>query len=132
MKKVILLDVDGVLVAPGGYRAALHATVKRFIGALRHEEELLAELEKRGIFSEWDMSPLILGAYWEDVLSRKSQWTIYLPTCHLLGNRFNINARSRSRAFIIPEFEMLDGRILWMRHTSRNFSASTERVAQEP
>ena len=33
MTKIILLDIDGVLVHPGGYRAALRATVNHFLGA---------------------------------------------------------------------------------------------------
>ena len=76
MKKVILLDIDGVLVQHGGYRAALHATLNHFANlmGLSHfdfPEEKLAELEKRGIFSEWDMVPLLLAALWNDILSHR-------------------------------------------------------------
>ncbi len=71
MTKIILLDVDGVLVQPGGYRAALRATVQHFIGDLNVQEDLLTDMEKRGISSEWDMSPLIIAAYWDDILSRQ-------------------------------------------------------------
>ncbi len=63
MTKIILLDIDGVLVHPGGYRAALRATVQRFIGDVEIREDLLTDFEKRGISSEWDMSPLIVAAY---------------------------------------------------------------------
>ena len=69
MNRIILLDIDGVLVQPRGYRAALRATVQRLIGEFNIEEELLVELEKRGISSEWDMAPLIVAAYWEEVFS---------------------------------------------------------------
>ena len=76
MKKVILLDIDGVLVQHDGYRAALHATLNHFAGLMRlshfeFPEEKLAELEKRGIFSEWDMVPLLLAALWNDILSKR-------------------------------------------------------------
>src|SRR3972149_5030219 len=76
MKKVILLDIDGVLVHHGGYRAALHATLNHFASlmGLSHfdfPEEKLAELEKRGIFSEWDMVPLLLATMWNDILSHR-------------------------------------------------------------
>ena len=55
MIKIILLDVDGVLVYPGGYRAALRATVNHFIDpSLEIDEETLTELERRGIASEWN------------------------------------------------------------------------------
>jgi len=70
MNRIILLDIDGVLVQPGGYRAALRATVQRFIGNFHIDEDFLTDLEKRGISSEWDMSPLIIAAYWDDVLAR--------------------------------------------------------------
>ncbi len=76
MKKVILLDIDGVLVHHGGYRAALHATLNHFASlmGLSHfdfPEEKLAEFEKRGIFSEWDMVPLLLATLWNDILSHR-------------------------------------------------------------
>ena len=50
MKKVVLLDIDGVLVHHGGYRAALHATLNHFASlmGLSHfdfPEEKLAELD---------------------------------------------------------------------------------------
>lgn len=72
MTKIILLDIDGVLVNPGGYRAALRATVNHFIDPyFELDEDTLTELEKRGISSEWDMSPLLLASYWTDILSRQ-------------------------------------------------------------
>jgi hypothetical protein len=72
MIKIILLDIDGVLVHPGGYRAALRATIRRFVDSkFEIADELLTELEKRGISSEWDMAPLIIAAYWDDLLSRQ-------------------------------------------------------------
>src|ERR1051326_5292118 len=73
MIKIILLDVDGVLVQPGGYRAALRATVNHFIGSqFDIQEEILTELEKHGISSEWDMVPLLLASHWNDILSRQT------------------------------------------------------------
>lgn len=74
MTKIILLDIDGVLVAPGGYRAALHATLNHFaalMGAPHFDfhEEQIADLERRGIFSEWDMVPILLATAWNDILS---------------------------------------------------------------
>ena len=70
MTKIVLLDIDGVLVHPGGYRAALRATVNHFIEPpLVIPEEVLTDLENRGISSEWDMAPLLLASYWTDRLS---------------------------------------------------------------
>lgn len=114
MKKVILLDIDGVLVHHGGYRAALHATLNHFAGlmGLSHfdfPEEKLAELEKRGIFSEWDMVPLLLAALWNDILS-------HYPNLSLPANLSsaaveigqNINGYV-PHELIIPEFELIAG-----------------------
>jgi hypothetical protein len=72
MIKVILLDIDGVLVYPGGYRAALRATLDHFIDPhFVVDEETLVGLERRGISSEWDMAPLLLASYWTDILTRQ-------------------------------------------------------------
>jgi hypothetical protein len=48
MIRILLLDADGVMVQPAGYRAALRSTVNYFIGPpLALEEESLTELERR-------------------------------------------------------------------------------------
>ncbi|MBI5962225.1 MAG: hypothetical protein HY863_02020 [Chloroflexi bacterium] len=110
MTKIILLDIDGVLVQPGGYRAALRATVQRFIGDFKIEEDLLTNLEKRGISSEWDMSPLIIAAFWEDVFSR--QYIDLLSTnvavaAHNLQNLCKV--MDEPKFLSIPEFELVVG-----------------------
>lgn len=109
MKRIILLDIDGVLVQPGGYRAALRATVKRFIGDYSIEEDVPVSMEKRGISSEWDMSPLIIAAYWEDVLSRQ-------PMENLSDDPFVAGKQIQKQRKVeepkhlsIPAFELMDG-----------------------
>jgi len=77
MTTVLLLDIDGVLVKPGGYRAALHATLNHFVNLMglphfEFPEEKLSGFEQRGITSEWDMVPLLLGVLWNDILSRQA------------------------------------------------------------
>lgn len=112
MKKVVLLDIDGVLVAPGGYRAALHATLNYFsslmgVPQFDFHEEKIAELEKRGIFSEWDMVPVLLGAAWNDILSMWSE--VNLPV-DLASAAMEIGRRMNgyvSADLHIPEFEIL-------------------------
>ncbi len=72
MTKIILLDIDGVLLRPGGYRAALRATLHRFWNAhFEVDEKTLEGLERRGITSEWDMAPLLLASYWTSILERQ-------------------------------------------------------------
>ena len=114
MKKVVLLDVDGVLVRQGGYRAALHATLNHFASlmGLSHfdfPEEKLAELEKRGIFSEWDMVPLLLATLWNDILSRHpiSNLPTDVSSAAVEIGR-NVNGYVPND-LIIPEFEYISG-----------------------
>lgn len=114
MKKVILLDIDGVLVYHGGYRAALHATLNHFASlmGLSHfdfPEEKLSELEKRGIFSEWDMVPLLLGTLWNDILSHRTHLNLPVDLSSAaveIGH--NINGYM-PRELVIPEFELTAG-----------------------
>ena len=114
MKKVILLDIDGVLVHHGGYRAALHATLNHFASlmGLSHfdfPEEKLAELEKRGIFSEWDMVPLLLATLWNDILSHRPTLILpndLYPAAVEIGR--NVNGYM-PRELVIPDFEYISG-----------------------
>ena len=53
MTSVLLLDIDGVLVKPGGYRAALHATLNYFVNLMglpqfNFSEEKLAGFDSFG------------------------------------------------------------------------------------
>jgi hypothetical protein len=64
---ILLFDLDGVLVQPLGYRAALRATLEHFLTQLGLDHQLIPRLEVIELFegmhitSEWDMVPLILG-----------------------------------------------------------------------
>jgi hypothetical protein len=110
MTKIILLDIDGVLVHPGGYRAALRATVHRFIDPdFQVQEELLTSMEKRGISSEWDMSPLIIAAYWDDILSRQPMSN--LPSdVHSAAREIQSQRKVEvSKHLSIPEFALAAG-----------------------
>ena len=110
MTKIILLDIDGVLVHPGGYRAALRATVQRFIDPnFEIQEGLLTELEKRGISSEWDMSPLIIASYWEDILSRQPMNDLpddVSTAARLIQDQCRVNMPGE---ISIPEFALVTG-----------------------
>ncbi len=109
MTKIILLDIDGVLVHPGGYRAALRATVHRFINPdFEIQEELLTGFEKRGISSEWDMSPLIIAAYWDDVLSRQPM-TILSDDVSAAAEEIQRRKVDAPKNLSIPEFDLLPG-----------------------
>lgn len=111
MTKIILLDADGVLVQPAGYRAALRSTVNYFIDPpLVIEEESLAELERRQITSEWDMAPLLIASYWQDLLSRQ-------PMANLPSDVFSASEEiNRNRTVAapvhvpVPDFALLAGK----------------------
>jgi len=66
-KKVVLLfDLDGVLVKPGGYRTASRDTLLHFIAEMGVEvnlpgEDDLSHYEAFTITNEWDMVPLSLA-----------------------------------------------------------------------
>ena len=110
MIKIILLDVDGVLVYPGGYRAALRATVNHFIDpTLEIDEETLTELERRGIASEWDMAPLLLATYWNDILSRQPIQNLppeVSSAATVINRQRNVDAPAR---LFVPEFALVAG-----------------------
>ncbi|WKZ37865.1 MAG: hypothetical protein QY332_07975 [Anaerolineales bacterium] len=110
MTRIILLDIDGVLVHPGGYRAALRATVQHLLGPhVEVQEDALTDLEKRGIASEWDMTPLIIASYWTDILSRQPMQN--LPD-DISAAAHEIQHRLKAIAPIdvsIPEFNLVHG-----------------------
>ncbi len=70
---VFLFDVDGVLVQPLGYRAAVRATVEDIahrlgINGAAPDDETIAVFEAQGITCEWDMIPMTLAVLLEDFL----------------------------------------------------------------
>jgi len=114
MTTVLLLDIDGVLVKPGGYRAALHATLNYFVNLMRlphfeFPEEKLAGFERRGITSEWDMVPLLLAVLWEDILSRQRMNDLPAEVAAAaieIGKRLDGYVPGE---LLIPEFDLVTG-----------------------
>jgi hypothetical protein len=118
MTKIILLDVDGVLVHPGGYRAALRATVRHFLGEdFEVHEDLLTDMEKRGIASEWDMAPLIIAAAWTEQLSGRPMQDLPFDVSTAARYLRRGDPSISSDTFMnpggsplhIPEFNLVDG-----------------------
>lgn len=73
MTHVVLLDIDSVLIRPGGYRAAVRSTLNHVLKEMGlpprpWDDALLSDLEARGITSEWDMTALLLSALLNDIL----------------------------------------------------------------
>ncbi|MCD4674185.1 MAG: hypothetical protein K8R77_16095 [Anaerolineaceae bacterium] len=71
---ICLFDVDGVLVKPGGYRAAVKATMEYFLSRIgvKHDifsDEIPVLFEALGVTSEWDMLPISLALVLEAVCS---------------------------------------------------------------
>ncbi len=83
--RVWVFDLDGVLIAPGGYRRAVVATVLHFAHRLGLEpppptEAVMAEYEAHGITSEWDMVPLMLAALLETAAAQGWPWPATWPS----------------------------------------------------
>ena len=85
-KTAFLLDVDGVLIEPRGYRAAIHDCFFHFLemfglGECVPEEADLAFFESRMLTNEWDIIPIGLAGVLERVLERApgtvlpAEWT---------------------------------------------------------
>ncbi len=75
---IVLFDIDGVLVQPAGYRAAVKATMDYFLDRLGVERDVFSEeiavlFEALGVTSEWDMVPISLAVILEAV------YVIYPP-----------------------------------------------------
>ncbi len=71
---VFLLDIDGVLVNPGGYRKATQATLDWFtrrmgIASVTLTEEILSQFEAQNISSEFDIVPLCLAEIFDELLA---------------------------------------------------------------
>ena len=114
MTKIVLLDIDGVLVQPGGYRAAVRAALNHYTGRMGLPdiditEEKFTELENRGIVSEWDMFPLLLASLWTEILSRRPM--------QVLPDELNAASAALLRHFDgvvpeeihVPEFKLVPG-----------------------
>lgn len=83
--RILLFDLDGVLVNPLGYRAALRASVNHFRAAWGWQpddlpEEEIALFEAHGITSEWDMLPLILASQLQQTALEGARLPSELPT----------------------------------------------------
>jgi hypothetical protein len=75
-RDIFLFDIDGVLVEPRGYRAAVQASARYFLSSRGRNSFPLpdahdyARLEAQRITSEWDMVPLFLAAAVEQLLAQ--------------------------------------------------------------
>jgi len=74
-KNIVLLDIDGVLVYPGGYRNAINSSMmyildRMSIGYSIHDDIVPILYESVGITSEWDMLPLLMASVLDSFLAR--------------------------------------------------------------
>lgn len=74
--RIFLFDIDGVLIQPGGYRAAVRATLGYFLNqmglpeSLAPDDAIMSFYEANRITSEWDMTPISLAIILEAVISK--------------------------------------------------------------
>lgn len=101
-KTVFLFDIDGVLVEPSGYRAAVQATLRYFTRRMGLPDEIVPDEDSMSLFeaqritSEWDMVPISLAILLGQLLA--STPGIELPAsldecCHYLS-KFDLNLGS--------------------------------------
>lgn len=80
---IFLFDIDGVLLYPGGYRAALASTVNQFSQAMgwgncAPEEHVTSVFEAYGITSEWDITAICLSGLFNAAWQQSH--TVHWPT----------------------------------------------------
>jgi hypothetical protein len=73
-RRVLLFDLDGVLIAPHGYRRAIQASLEHFtrrmgLGDCYPGEENIARFEAISMTSEWDIVPTCLAALLDALLA---------------------------------------------------------------
>lgn len=115
MKNTLLVfDMDGVLVDPRRYRAALETTFDFFGNLMGWDslypgEDVIFWFESRGIISEWDMAPLYFAAVFEALLANNPQLQLppdLISACNLIkSHRF-------SKPMIVIEESLNDLRTL--------------------
>lgn len=75
-EKLLLFDIDGVLLRNLGYRGAFSQSLEKYMGNAGimnwhpGPEELAAYFESTGVTSEWDMIPIALAAAYEILMQR--------------------------------------------------------------
>ncbi|HEX2978776.1 MAG TPA: hypothetical protein VHO48_00800 [Anaerolineaceae bacterium] len=84
---IALLDLDGVLIRPGGYRAAVEATLQYYIDCMGlkcnpPDSRVMSLFEALGVTSEWDMAPICLAVILDRAAERIGQ---PLPPLDLSG-----------------------------------------------
>lgn len=98
-ERIFLFDLDGVLIQPGGYRAAVRATLKYFaerlgVGPQLLDEETISIFESQGITSEWDMVPISLAILLDQIAACSAdlpRWdTIDAAILEAAGNAIHI------------------------------------------
>ncbi len=103
---VFLLDVDGVLVKPGGYRKSTQATLDWFtrrmgIADVPYTEAIFNHFEARNISSEFDIVPLCLAEIFDRLQS------LY-PEVQLPVDLYQACHRWREIGAALPEIDFTD------------------------
>jgi hypothetical protein len=74
--KILLFDVDGVLIHPRGYKVALRATINHFAELMGQDpvnvsDNEIAHFEACGLTNEWDSAAFSVGALLVDALNQQ-------------------------------------------------------------
>ncbi len=79
--QIVLLDLDGTLIYPGGYRAAYAATLRDLLAVMNldplwPEHEIQEHFESLSVNSEWDMLPITVAILLEVVYQALPQLAV--------------------------------------------------------
>lgn len=100
---VLMLDIDGVLVNPGGYRKATQATLDWFTrrmgkGTVSYTEEIFNQFEAQNISSEFDIVPLCLAEIFDRMQAN-------YPEMHLPGDLYQACDQLRLMSVVLPQID---------------------------
>lgn len=113
--RILLLDIDGVLVMPGGYRKSFRDTVNYFLTkfgfpGLQVDDQIAELYEYYGIPAEWDMVPLTIAAFLEWYAENNNE-PILFDSIDKINNLPKISPAvpfRESLIRLIPEFYSVD------------------------
>ncbi|MGB9672520.1 MAG: hypothetical protein ACPL3P_00125 [Anaerolineales bacterium] len=116
MNKILLLDIDSVLIEPLGYRKAVLAVweyITNLMGMnpIPISHEILADMEAAGITSEWDMLPLLIASLWQTILSKmESNEFITDSDIFRAAAAFKkVNPNLKVDGIMLPKFPLVPG-----------------------
>jgi hypothetical protein len=138
--KILLFDMDGVLLESGGYHHAFRTTVN-LVGSLLGYQRVkltpqdIAAFEAAGVFSEWDSSAMCAALLLENLWTEHPALTLPpTPSAPVLPahDRSSPDFQAFARTLTQPHLSELRRAITTILHNARQIDGSlTHRIFQE-